>query len=182
MYGGRKSRGNITLYNLHSSCLFSDYVCPHHWIVIVWHLFQETGWVPQHIVAQDDSDNVLGVIPLYLKRLVYFYLYFIHCEKENYSYTHVTHTAKGCLSNCLLSYMFCAWVWFYPMLQPFLWWICLRPFMGRCLLQLWIKILSEIAMLCAFHSSHWPKDISSWHKLQGSGLWYFSLCIGGADN
>ncbi|KAG8368918.1 hypothetical protein BUALT_Bualt15G0096400 [Buddleja alternifolia] len=28
---------------------------------------KETGWVPQHIVARDDCDNVLGVIPLYLK-------------------------------------------------------------------------------------------------------------------
>lgn len=98
-------RGNITLYNLHSSCLFLDYVCPHHWIVIFWHFFQETGWVPQHIVAQDESDNVLGVIPLYLKRFVYFYIYVIHCEKENYSYTHVTHTAKGCLCNCLTCFV-----------------------------------------------------------------------------
>ncbi|KAL8545276.1 hypothetical protein ACS0TY_005456 [Phlomoides rotata] len=28
---------------------------------------KETGWVPQHVIARDDSDNVLGVIPLYLK-------------------------------------------------------------------------------------------------------------------
>lgn len=36
---------------------------------------QETGWVPQHIVAEDDSGNVLGVIPLYLKRFVNFTIF-----------------------------------------------------------------------------------------------------------
>lgn len=30
--------------------------------------FQETGWLPRHIVAQDEYNNILGVIPLYLKR------------------------------------------------------------------------------------------------------------------
>jgi uncharacterized protein len=30
---------------------------------------QETGWTPQHIVARDENGNVLGVVPLYLKRL-----------------------------------------------------------------------------------------------------------------
>ncbi|KZV47391.1 hypothetical protein F511_07805 [Dorcoceras hygrometricum] len=28
---------------------------------------KETGWVPQHIIAKDHSNNILGVIPLYLK-------------------------------------------------------------------------------------------------------------------
>ncbi|CAM8965274.1 unnamed protein product [Rhodiola kirilowii] len=28
---------------------------------------KETGWTPQHIIAQDESQNILGVIPLYLK-------------------------------------------------------------------------------------------------------------------
>uniref|UniRef100_A0A7N0U6H5 Acyl-CoA N-acyltransferase n=1 Tax=Kalanchoe fedtschenkoi TaxID=63787 RepID=A0A7N0U6H5_KALFE len=28
---------------------------------------KETGWIPQHIVARDESQNILGVIPLYLK-------------------------------------------------------------------------------------------------------------------
>lgn len=32
-------------------------------------LVQETGWLPRHIVAQDEDKNILGVIPLYLKRL-----------------------------------------------------------------------------------------------------------------
>ncbi|XP_074309259.1 uncharacterized protein LOC141643837 [Silene latifolia] len=28
---------------------------------------KETGWVPRHIVAKDEMDNVIGVVPLYLK-------------------------------------------------------------------------------------------------------------------
>ncbi|CAH9069709.1 unnamed protein product [Cuscuta europaea] len=28
---------------------------------------KETGWIPQHIIARDESKNVLGAIPLYLK-------------------------------------------------------------------------------------------------------------------
>lgn len=31
-------------------------------------LFQETGWSPRHIVAVDETGNVVGVVPLYLKR------------------------------------------------------------------------------------------------------------------
>ncbi|RVW44305.1 hypothetical protein CK203_071032 [Vitis vinifera] len=30
-------------------------------------LFQETGWMPRHIIAKDECDNILGVVPLYLK-------------------------------------------------------------------------------------------------------------------
>jgi hypothetical protein len=29
--------------------------------------------MPSHIVAKDESDNVLGVVPLYLKRFCIFY-------------------------------------------------------------------------------------------------------------
>jgi predicted N-acyltransferase len=29
---------------------------------------QETGWLPQHIVAVDQDGTVLGVVPLYVKR------------------------------------------------------------------------------------------------------------------
>ncbi|XP_075511107.1 uncharacterized protein LOC142546981 [Primulina tabacum] len=31
---------------------------------------KETGWVPQHIIARNDRNNILGVIPLYLKRFL----------------------------------------------------------------------------------------------------------------
>lgn len=31
-------------------------------------LSQGTGWIPQHIIAEDESKNILGVVPLYLKR------------------------------------------------------------------------------------------------------------------
>ncbi|XP_057809224.1 uncharacterized protein LOC131023684 isoform X1 [Salvia miltiorrhiza] len=45
---------------------------------------KETGWVPQHIVAQDDSDNVLGVIPLYLKSHSYGEYVFDHSWADAY--------------------------------------------------------------------------------------------------
>lgn len=38
--------------------------------------FQETGWIPQHIVAKDEHDNILGVVPLYLKRFCIYFLGF----------------------------------------------------------------------------------------------------------
>ncbi|KAL1534939.1 hypothetical protein AAHA92_31051 [Salvia divinorum] len=45
---------------------------------------KETGWVPQHIVAQDDSDTVLGVIPLYLKSHSYGEYVFDHSWADAY--------------------------------------------------------------------------------------------------
>jgi predicted N-acyltransferase len=35
---------------------------------------QKKGWSPQHLVARDDAGIVLGVVPLYLKALVFFSL------------------------------------------------------------------------------------------------------------
>ncbi|BBG96244.1 hypothetical protein Prudu_004994 [Prunus dulcis] len=29
---------------------------------------KETGWIPRHIIAKDESESILGVVPLYLKR------------------------------------------------------------------------------------------------------------------
>lgn len=34
--------------------------------------FQETGWIPRHIIAKDESESILGVVPLYLKRFSIF--------------------------------------------------------------------------------------------------------------
>ncbi|XP_042008664.1 uncharacterized protein LOC121757217 [Salvia splendens] len=45
---------------------------------------KETGWVPQHVVAQDESDNVLGVIPLYLKSHSYGEYVFDHSWADAY--------------------------------------------------------------------------------------------------
>ncbi|KAK6159675.1 hypothetical protein DH2020_003056 [Rehmannia glutinosa] len=45
---------------------------------------KETGWVPQHIVARDDSDNVLGVVPLYLKSHSYGEYVFDHSWADAY--------------------------------------------------------------------------------------------------
>jgi hypothetical protein len=30
--------------------------------------FQETGWLPFHVVARDETGHIIGVVPLYLKR------------------------------------------------------------------------------------------------------------------
>lgn len=32
-------------------------------------MYQETGWTPCHVIAKDKTESILGVIPLYLKRL-----------------------------------------------------------------------------------------------------------------
>ncbi|KAL7119713.1 hypothetical protein ACP275_02G079300 [Erythranthe tilingii] len=45
---------------------------------------KETGWLPQHIVARDDSDKVLGVIPLYLKSHSYGEYVFDHSWADAY--------------------------------------------------------------------------------------------------
>lgn len=112
---------------------------PPNLLVLCLMLFQETGWIPRHIVAHDENNNVLGVVPLYLKRFLSWY----HVPKS--VALHVCHQ--------LIS--FCS------TLQPFLWWICFWSFMGRCLLQLWRKVLSKITVLRAFHSSNWSEDLSS---------------------
>lgn len=31
-------------------------------------VWKEEGWLPQHLVARDASNEILGVVPLYLKR------------------------------------------------------------------------------------------------------------------
>lgn len=36
--------------------------------VIVCSKFQETGWTPRHIIAKDEGNVIVGVVPLYLKR------------------------------------------------------------------------------------------------------------------
>lgn len=52
-------------------------------------LFQETGWIPQHMIARDEHKDILGVVPLYLKRFkIFFFLlvmqsfsfFFFSCE------------------------------------------------------------------------------------------------------
>ncbi|XP_073287731.1 uncharacterized protein [Primulina huaijiensis] len=45
---------------------------------------QETGWVPQHIIARDDSNNILEVIPLYLKSHSYSEYVFDHSWADAY--------------------------------------------------------------------------------------------------
>lgn len=37
-------------------------------VFVQLHPFQETGWIPSHIIAKDENENTLGVVPLYLKR------------------------------------------------------------------------------------------------------------------
>ncbi|KAK3037749.1 hypothetical protein RJ639_031120 [Escallonia herrerae] len=56
-----------------------DAVCPGNFNPFLTHGFlssleesgsavKETGWIPRHIIARDECENILGVVPLYLKR------------------------------------------------------------------------------------------------------------------
>lgn len=45
---------------------------------------KETGWIPQHIVARDECENILGVIPLYLKSHSYGEYVFDHSWADAY--------------------------------------------------------------------------------------------------
>lgn len=45
---------------------------PQHYVNHHFH-YQETGWMPRHIVAKDESENILGVVPLYLKRFIIYH-------------------------------------------------------------------------------------------------------------
>ncbi|XP_051146757.1 uncharacterized protein LOC127262213 [Andrographis paniculata] len=45
---------------------------------------KNTGWVPQHVIARDDSNNVLGVVPLYLKSHSYGEYVFDHSWADAY--------------------------------------------------------------------------------------------------
>ena len=48
--------------------------------------FQQTGWLPQHILAQDEFKKTVGVVPLYLKRLGFCILLIIIILKLSYQY------------------------------------------------------------------------------------------------
>ncbi|KAG8650339.1 hypothetical protein MANES_07G028500v8 [Manihot esculenta] len=45
---------------------------------------KETGWIPSHIVAKDESENILGVVPLYLKSHSYGEFVFDHSWADAY--------------------------------------------------------------------------------------------------
>ncbi|XVF86153.1 hypothetical protein PTKIN_Ptkin18bG0017300 [Pterospermum kingtungense] len=45
---------------------------------------KETGWMPSHIVAKDESENILGVVPLYLKSHSYGEFVFDHSWADAY--------------------------------------------------------------------------------------------------
>ncbi|XP_015580053.1 uncharacterized protein LOC8262588 isoform X1 [Ricinus communis] len=45
---------------------------------------KETGWMPSHIVAKDEYDNILGVVPLYLKSHSYGEFVFDHSWADAY--------------------------------------------------------------------------------------------------
>ncbi|XP_010086707.2 uncharacterized protein LOC21399202 [Morus notabilis] len=45
---------------------------------------KETGWMPRHIVAKDESENILGVVPLYLKSHSYGEFVFDHSWADAY--------------------------------------------------------------------------------------------------
>ncbi|XP_024932423.3 uncharacterized protein LOC107425382 isoform X1 [Ziziphus jujuba] len=50
----------------------------------VKYLYQETGWTPCHVIAKDKSENILGVVPLYLKSHSYGEFVFDHSWTDAY--------------------------------------------------------------------------------------------------
>lgn len=50
------------------------------WVTYV-NLFQETGWLPQHVIAQDEHKTIIGVVPLYLKRFLenFLFIKYVRC-------------------------------------------------------------------------------------------------------
>ncbi|OMO83160.1 hypothetical protein CCACVL1_11533 [Corchorus capsularis] len=45
---------------------------------------KETGWMPSHVIAKDESENILGVVPLYLKSHSYGEFVFDHSWADAY--------------------------------------------------------------------------------------------------
>lgn len=45
---------------------------------------EETGWMPRHIIAKDESDTILGVVPVYLKSHSYGEFVFDHSWADAY--------------------------------------------------------------------------------------------------
>ncbi|PON65469.1 Peptidogalycan biosysnthesis/recognition [Trema orientale] len=45
---------------------------------------KETGWMPRHIIAKDETENILGVVPLYLKSHSYGEFVFDHSWADAY--------------------------------------------------------------------------------------------------
>ncbi|CAB4267674.1 unnamed protein product [Prunus armeniaca] len=45
---------------------------------------KETGWIPRHIIAKDESESILGVVPLYLKSHSYGEFVFDHSWADAY--------------------------------------------------------------------------------------------------
>ncbi|KAK9928856.1 hypothetical protein M0R45_025975 [Rubus argutus] len=45
---------------------------------------KETGWIPSHIIAKDENENTLGVVPLYLKSHSYGEFVFDHSWADAY--------------------------------------------------------------------------------------------------
>lgn len=118
-------------------------------LILCLNQFQETGWIPQHIVAQDECESILGVVPLYLKRFGIYYAFDTACSHRFSSRIislHLTALSDFCCLICSNLEM-----------QPFIWWICFWSFLGWCLLQLWFKILSKVTVLCTVYSSNWSE-------------------------
>ncbi|KAK1262968.1 hypothetical protein QJS04_geneDACA016274 [Acorus gramineus] len=47
-------------------------------------LVKETGWLPQHVIAQDEYKNIIGAVPLYLKSHSYGEFVFDHAWADAY--------------------------------------------------------------------------------------------------
>ncbi|XP_077224316.1 acyl-CoA isoform X2 [Tasmannia lanceolata] len=117
---------------------------------------KETGWLPRHVVAQDEYKNIIGVVPLYLKSHSYGEFVFDHSWADAY----YNYGSK-----------------YYPKLQccvPF------TPVTGQRILlrntwyrdQVFVKLVSALKELTAKVSSlhiTFPSELE-WHKMKEEGF------------
>lgn len=83
-------------------------------LVLSVNCFQETGWTPCHIVVKDECENVLGVVPLYLKR------FSIYCSKISCSFLYNSFTSFTSTALLTISHHFYFGYAVIPMVNLFL--------------------------------------------------------------
>ncbi|XP_059448715.1 uncharacterized protein LOC132179922 isoform X2 [Corylus avellana] len=119
---------------------------------------KETGWMPRHIIAKDECENILGVVPLYLKSHSYGEFVFDHSWADAYYSFGARYYPK--LQCC---------VPFTPVTGPR---ILLRntPFKDQ-VFDIMVSALKDLAAKSQLSSLHitFPSE-NEWQKLKGKGF------------
>ncbi|XP_062178125.1 uncharacterized protein LOC133882904 isoform X2 [Alnus glutinosa] len=119
---------------------------------------KETGWMPRHIIAKDECENILGVVPLYLKSHSYGEFVFDHSWADAYYSFGARYYPK--LQCC---------VPFTPVTGPR---ILIRntPFKDQ-VFDIMVSALKDLAAKSQLSSLHitFPSE-NEWQKLKGKGF------------